>query len=124
MSAPISDFRGLVAAFAVAGLKVRRTYTGEFRDGFYTPGSTVDKPITASVQRISGKDLERLPSGERTQEALTVYSVEPLYITAAPDGAISDKLLYRGKTYKLLSVNDWSDNGRYYAATAVQEAQS
>lgn len=91
---------------------IRRQTQGAFVKGRYQ-ASTQDIPVTGIVAPASSKDLELLPEGDRESGMKTFYTDVPLNVTGT--GAISDVCIFRGQTYKLTQVSDYSSNGYWKA---------
>jgi hypothetical protein len=57
-----------------------------------------------------------IPEGDRIQGAMTFHSTEALYVTRIGNASgTSDKILWRGEYYKLVSVYPEVDWGYYKA---------
>lgn len=91
---------------------IRRQAQGTFVKGRYQT-TTEDITVTGIVAPASGKDLELLPEGDRESGMKTFYTEVPMYVTGK--GSVSDVCIFRGQTYKLTSVNDYSSNGYWKA---------
>lgn len=82
----------------------KRRWTGETPERIEAVGI-----VTATA----GKDLERLPEGDRAHGLKTFYTAQELRLTGQE--ATSDLCEYRGRCYRLLQVFDYSQNGYYKA---------
>lgn len=115
----IVDFSGMIADFAVADeVQLMRFATGAY-DGThfrYTAGSTTTSDIVASVQSPTAAQLMQLPEGQRVEDSITVYTSTLIQTAQTPAGAKADRLIYRGKTYEVQKLFDWSPNGNFFAA--------
>lgn len=83
-------------------------------DGRYTPGSATDTSVTASVQKLSGRDSEVLPEGSRRKDfrrlyldaAVSVRTVEQA--EAGGSGALpADHFVIDSIVYKAWTADDW-----------------
>lgn len=117
----IANFSGMLAGFASDVVTRIRAAAGTTDDGFYTPGNTGSSTITAVVVR-GVENLSLLPDGERTSEAITIYTSEELRTTQAPDGATADRIVYQGETFEVVGVRRWTQ-GNYTEAVATKVGQ-
>jgi len=65
--------------------------------------------IQASVQALSGRDLQRLPEGMRVQELRKLYTPTQLQAIGAPDVVSID-----GSSWEVQTVEDWSGLGNFF----------
>jgi hypothetical protein len=107
----------MIARFATGSYVVTRAGTGSFVAGVYVPGASSTFSIVASVQPVNPQDLLRLPEGERSTDRKAVYTTTELR-TAEAEGALSDRITYRGSTYEVESVNPWDETGGYFKIIA------
>lgn len=107
---------------APVSLTVHRKATGSFVKGQYVPaGSETTFAVTnASVQPLSGRELQLLPEGYRTRQTLKVYSDVELRSADAEAGREADRFDYLGEQFEVYSVQDWVDHGNYFKVLAVQ----
>lgn len=102
---------------------VHRKSAGSFTLGRYTPAAsettiTVDN---ASLQPLKARELQLLPEGYRTGQAVKIYSPVELR-TADPAGRYeADRIEYKGEFFEVMSVEYWDDHGSYWKATAVKQ---
>lgn len=73
-----------------------------------------------SVQPMSNKELQMLPEGMRNQNRVKAYGVEELKTVETSECRIPDRFVYKGITYQIDKVGDWSDLGGYYYYEAVR----
>lgn len=73
------------------------------------------------VQPPSSRELELLPEGERAGGVMCFWSKLPIYLSAGPEGesAVSDEILWQGRRYKVIQLNDWSHGGWVQAYAAL-----
>lgn len=64
------------------------------------------KETQGSVQPISGKEIQKIPESLRVADMMTFYFEGE--IIAAPQGKYPDILVFNGKRYQVMTVNDWS----------------
>jgi hypothetical protein len=80
---------------------------GEWTDGAPVAGLT----ITASVQPITPELMEDLPAGNRTSARFVMYAAAgqlQLITVDIGEQRRPDRILYRGRSYNLQSIGDWS----------------
>lgn len=84
-----------------------------------------EEPLTAfaSVQPLTGRELDRLPEGDRNKERLKLYSADPLFTKEQSVTKEADILTIAGEQWEVESVQRWTD---YWKCTVVKlsEAQS
>ena len=71
-------------------------------DGFYTPGSTTSVPFSGTIMRMSDKERENLPEGQRTTETIKIYTDTDLYVTNITAGTKGDIVTYKGNDYEIV----------------------
>ena len=111
-----------LACFALlGGLSVTRYAAGSYgSDGVYTPGATTALTINPAVVYVSTpKEILRLPEGQRTEEAITVFTREPLKTANDPSDTLPDVITYYGISYLVVLSEQWLQWG-YYKSMAVK----
>ena len=98
-----SDAALMIEEFA-APYTVTRAGTVEYDSdpGRPTASAPTTVSITASVQPVAGKDLQRLPEGTRTEEARTLYTRTQLLDDPEPD-----TVALEGATWQVESAEPW-----------------
>lgn len=115
----------LVSVFGTGALTVTRRAAGTRSGGFYTPGSSSTVTFDpAVVHPITGRELRALPEGYRTREPIAVYTTAALRTASEPDGTPPDLVTWKGETYEVQAVEDWSSNGAFWRAVALKVATS
>jgi hypothetical protein len=71
-------------------------------------GSPSTLNITGVLQPVSGRDLQRLPEGFRTDTALVLYTETALQVLPAPDLVAA-----QGATWQAETVETWGTGGFY-----------
>lgn len=110
---------GVIAVFGESVTRKRRA-AGSLSDGVFTPGAETSTTITASVQPVSGREVLRLPEGLRTREVVVAFSMSELRAADEVAGTQPDRLVWRGSTYEVQSVEHWPVVGGHYRAVAVR----
>lgn len=107
------DLTDVVANLGSGSYTVTRTVPGGYgSDGRWQPGTPSTLTINASVQPLNGRDLERLPEGERTTERLKVYSATRLFTSGA--GQDPDVITVEGVDHQVETAETWGPNGNYW----------
>jgi hypothetical protein len=93
-------------------------------DGRFAPGATTDTTIYASMQPVSGRDLQRLPEGERSRDALKAYTETALQTAEAGGLLLSDRIVYGGRVYEVFQVQPWVGPLPHYEALVLRLAET
>jgi len=75
------------------------------------------KPCVVHV--LSGRDLEQLALSNNNRETIQVYTRVRLYV--ADGGKDADIVIYRGRRYKVIQVQDYFLQGGVYISAASLE---
>ncbi|MCP3685999.1 MAG: hypothetical protein GY861_25420 [bacterium] len=90
-------------------LTVTRYGAGTIDDyGEYTNGSTSTVSITASVQPVTGKNLESLPEGRQTKEAYYLFTDTELLTSRDKNKADTTEIF--SDTYEVINIEKWQNN--------------
>lgn len=84
----------------------RPTGNGTWTKGQFTASATTSFNILASIQPLSGNEMQSLPEGRREKEAIRLYTSTELKI-AAEGGANADVVTIAGKDYEVIAVYPW-----------------
>lgn len=97
------------------------TDPGMYIGGRFVQPTAVTTGITASVQPGSGngEELMRLPEAMRTREVIDVWATSALVPLARNSGRPPDLVQWRGKSFSVERVENFSENGRYWYAFCV-----
>ncbi len=78
---------------------------------------------TGVIVPPSAKQLDRLPEGDRSHAEIAVYTTTPLTLGESEHSA--DTIAWHDKTYRVISVQDFSDygGGLYVAICARVDVQ-
>lgn len=63
--------------------------------------------VTASVQPATGRDLQRLPEGRRTEETKTVITTTRLQVGGQGAEYEADRVVIDGAEWEAQNVKDW-----------------
>lgn len=106
---------GTIERLCSGSYVVLRTAAGAYdENGRYTAGSTSTFSINASIQPVSGRDLQRLPEGLRTLDLKSVWSRTQLFTAEAPAGMQADVITVGPHSYQVQTVLDWFSNAGYF----------
>ena len=103
---PLSD---VITSFLTGTYQVTRTGGGSFANGVYTAGSTSTFDITASIQPLSGRDLQSLPEGQHANETRVVYTTTELMVRNPTNAG--DKISYNGELWEVFRMERWEAFG-------------
>ena len=98
-----------------------RHQPGTYVKGRWQEGAESETVITASVQPVTGRELQMLPQTFMSRETVKVYSKDELFQGSRESGRSPDSIVWQGKRYEVNIVEDWSAHGSYYKAFAVLE---
>lgn len=112
------DFSSVVLSFASSYTVIRRSPSAFGSDGRLDAPSTSTLSVRACVQPVTGRDLQRLPEGLRTQEILAVYSMTELYTQGTSQAP--DLISIDGDSYEVQSVERWGNLGAYWKAIVLK----
>jgi hypothetical protein len=97
----------------------RRAAETDDTHGRRVAGATSTLSIVASIQPMSGRDLQGLPEGQRSDENVTIYTTTFL-TTRSPTNA-PDLVTFGGEPYEVFRVETWVAFGRtHYRAYAAR----
>ena len=98
-------------------------FTVHRKAGVWVAGrfETTDQIIKLSgvIRPLNTKELALLPEGDTIKGGITIYSLEPLFVTHSDGsyGKVSDEVEWRGELYKIIQTQNYLDWG-YHKATA------
>lgn len=97
---------GLISHFG-STYTVKRFDPGEYIDGHYIEGVESLFEIIASIQPLSSYEMLQLPEGQRTKEAVKVYTPTGLRQTIESQQVKGDRISYKGRLYEVQKVSTW-----------------
>jgi hypothetical protein len=112
----------IVDSFATSyKLTVTRRAARTVVNGVYVPGDEETFTLRpAVVYPASGRQLALLPEGQRTSEAVTIFTKCQLRGAKDPAGYAPDRVTYRGTIYEIQLAGDWAAPGGYYHSLGVK----
>lgn len=92
-------------------ITLERTFSpGQWNDdGTFQKGEVSSETVLASLQPMSGNEIQRLPEGRRNKKSLKVFSAFPLNIANAKTGLAGDILVINNERYEVWQVMDWTN---------------
>jgi hypothetical protein len=109
----ILDVSDVVAGFATETLNVTRASAAPtYVHGKLVPAASTTFPTAAHVQPSGGRDVLRLPEGQRSREVITVWSAADL-VAAAEGGPKGDRFTWNGNTYEVQVIKAWRAAGGF-----------
>jgi hypothetical protein len=113
------DFADLVAGFATGTYTVTRAPSPSLdAEGRAVPSPSTVLVIVASVQPLSGRELERLPESFRGKETRKLYTATQLRTEG--EGFSADRIAIDGASWQVEGVEDFSAAG-YFKALVTKE---
>lgn len=103
---------------------VIRTEAGEYVNGRYQDGESVEIKIYASVQPAQPDTMEVLQMGFRNTEGIQIVSKQSLRTTQDKTGEIADIVLHNDKRYRVVNVTNWKQVGYWSSVAMLEENQS
>lgn len=117
----ICDMSACIAKLSAGTVQRVRHEAGTYNKGRWSEGAETITTITASVQPVTGKELELLPETFRARGTVKIYSTTELFQGSRELGQSPDSIIWNGKRYEVDTVEDWSALGGYWKAFAVLE---
>lgn len=106
------DLSGVISALGTGSYTVTRPTASSYTNGRLNAPSTSTFVINASVQPASGRDLQRLPEGQRSSEIKSIFTMTELRLT--------DVVTIGSSTYQVQHVERWADSGNFFKALALK----
>jgi hypothetical protein len=111
----------IAALGATSALTLRRFGLGAYNaQGTWVPTAPTLSTIDAVVQPSSPRQLEQVPENERTSEGITVFTRSKLLTADVQTGQQADELVWSGRTWKVVLVEDWTAQAKYARSIAVR----
>lgn len=109
------DLSSVIASFATGTYVVtRRSPSAYGTDGRLDAPTTSTLNVTACVQPLTGRELQKLPEGMQTQELLSIWS--PVELRTQGSGQDPDLVTIEGEAWEVQKVERWSTLGAYWRA--------
>lgn len=91
-------------------VKVTRRGVGAYNQatGRYMEAESTTFETLASVQPLTGKDLDNLPHARKQKGAFSIYTKDKLNLPAE-GGALGDLVTIHGDRYEVLAMEEWQN---------------
>ena len=113
-------------------LTLQRRASGSYgTDGVWIPGALTTSLIDAAVQPAGahdsnhfreGHDVRQRPEGERASEAISIFTTVELRTSDISTGIDGDLVIWQGRTFKVLHVENWIAQSGHCRAIATRIA--
>lgn len=101
----------LISKFGKQYKVTRQRKDGAYINGRWAPtGNLETLQITASVQPLSGDELQMLPEGERTAETKRLYTTTKLNSLNESEQMNADIITIDGSSWEVHKAEAWSPN--------------
>jgi hypothetical protein len=114
----VDDVSDVIDALATGIYTVSRPGQTTYLNGRRQPPTTTSFDIRAAVQPATGRQLDRLPEGLRTHEAIAIWTRTELRTENA--NGEPDVISVGGFDYQIDAVNRWQPSGGYFMALATR----
>lgn len=99
-----------------------RETPGKYVDGYYVDCAVQTFAIMATVEPLDGNDLLLLAEGERTREAIRIYTASELLTVDTRKTRSADVVTYLGKKFEVHSVKKWTQLIPHFAVVALDKS--
>jgi hypothetical protein len=122
MPFPFADIgTAIIAALGASSVIQRTRYApGTRTAGVFVNGAPTTVSIDAVVQPVKPRELQQLPENERTEEAISIFSISTLQ-TSEPAFQQGDLITWAGRSYKVVLVEDWTAQANYSRSIATRK---
>lgn len=114
----------VIAFFNTGTYVVTREGEGDYVLGRWEPGAETTFSIQASIQPLSGNELQDLPEGVRTEETRILWTTTQLrgpIKDSLSDGSGADRIDIDGDRYRVWKVEYFTILSNHYRVTVVRE---
>lgn len=93
---------------------LKRPSPGNYVDGRWVEGGFTDTIITASIQPLSGQEMQSLPEARRLSENYKMYtSFQVRTVEEAGSDQNADRVVFFGNEYEIHQINTWQNNSNF-----------
>lgn len=85
----------------------RQTTARTFVKGREVPPATTQFEVQATIQPITGREVLKLPEGERSENQIKIYSATKLNV-ATEAGIAGDVITYDSDDFEIVAVENWN----------------
>lgn len=105
------------------GVTVKRRQITAIVKGVQQEGPPLIMKIAGNLQQATPKQLMKLPEGDRSKDAIVCYTEQVLRTADVQTGMLADWIVYNGRDYEVMELEDHGANGGYFRALAVRVGQ-
>lgn len=105
---------GVLTGFATGTYTVTRRPAAGHVEGRRAPPVPESLQVKASVQPLSGRELERLPEGLQNREVRVIFTSVELLAGGGDDGYEPDLVAIDGSTWQVEKTEAWDQLGGLY----------
>lgn len=110
----------LIGSFG-ASYTVDRDTGSSYVNGRAVSGGTTVVNITASIQPFNGKEIERLPEGQRSNRTIKIYTTTRLFTARVNGQTKPDLVNYDSTKFEVFHVENWTPTDLdHYKCYAVE----
>ena len=95
----------------------RETVSETVVKGKLVPSAVTVFHIQAVVTPASQDNMQLLPEGELTTDAISIYTTTSLQETVGITGTTADKVSWSGRTYRVVLIRPW---GQFFECLAIR----
>ena len=107
---------GVIARFKTGDYTVTRSANGTYVNGRLVAGAPSTFSIEASIQPVTGRELQALPEAYHGEEVKVIYTVTELLAAPTPDVVTID-----GEAWEVFKCQRWQAfGGTHYRAHAAR----
>lgn len=111
----------VIADFKTGVYEVTRKAATTYVRGIATEGATTTFQAEAMVAPLTGRELVRLPEGERANERRLFLT--PVELRVSTDAGASDRVSIGGESWEVEDVEDWRELAGFYRCTVRREGR-
>lgn len=115
-----ADLSDVIELLASGCYRVSRPGTTSILNGRRIGPTFTTFDITASAQPASGRSIERLPEGLRSNEAMDVFTETELRQARPEAGVEGDRIAIDGAVFEVQVVRRWDKLGNFFRATVTR----
>lgn len=95
-------------------ITLRSYATGSYINGVWVQGASTDQQITASIQPITGEEMESLPETRRESEGYNMFtSTRVRTVQEAGSNLNADHVIFNNKEFEIYDVKPWQNNSNF-----------
>lgn len=98
--------------------------TGSYVDGVWVANPDQTDQFWACVRPIDGRTRDALPEGVRTLARWVLHGLVDIKTTVAGSAEYGDRIVFNGRTYVAISIDDSFNTHGQYTKVALTELQN